>query len=316
MIAKKTLKASVKAFKDFAKKHLPDETLQELDARDECPLEIVRHMCSPDKLGIQLLFIPEEFGGFGGGAFDVYCVCEEMARIDLGVATAVLATFLGSDPDYGRRHAGAEEALADAHRGRGIVVCLRRHRTERGQRSGGAGKHRGPGDAGRQGRRLQNQWQQAMDLERWDCRCLHDFGEHARRSQLVRGGKGRAGFQARRAGRQARHPPQQHRRPLAHRRLRRCRPAYRRCGRAGTDPGAGRVRLHAADGGGVWPGSRLGRARSSDTLFHQAYSSGSAALGKAGIHAQADRAERGPAGGRRAPTSKKPPSASTPAKEA
>ena len=98
MIAKKTLKASVKALKDFAKKRLPDETLQELDARDECPLEIVRHMCSPDKLGIQLLFIPEEFGGFGGGAFDVYCVCEEMARIDLGVATAVLATFLGSDP--------------------------------------------------------------------------------------------------------------------------------------------------------------------------------------------------------------------------
>src|ERR1035437_2614943 len=55
-------------------------------------------MCSPDKLGIQLLFVPEEFGGMGGGAFDVYCVCEEMAHIDLGVATAVLATFLGSDP--------------------------------------------------------------------------------------------------------------------------------------------------------------------------------------------------------------------------
>src|SRR3974377_77430 len=98
MIAPKTLKASLKALKDFAKKRLPDETVQELDARDECPLEIVRHMCSPDKLGIQLLFIPEEFGGFGGGAFEVYCVCEEMARIDLGVATSVLATFLGSDP--------------------------------------------------------------------------------------------------------------------------------------------------------------------------------------------------------------------------
>ena len=98
MISKKTLKLSLKSLHEFAKKRLPDETLQELDARDECPLEIVRHMCSPDKLGIQLLFIPEEFGGFGGGAFDVYCVCEEMARIDLGVATAVLATFLGSDP--------------------------------------------------------------------------------------------------------------------------------------------------------------------------------------------------------------------------
>jgi alkylation response protein AidB-like acyl-CoA dehydrogenase len=98
MIAKKTLQLSLKALRDFAKKRLPDETLQELDARDECPLEVVRHMCSPDKLGIQLLFIPEEFGGFGGGAFDVYVVCEEMARIDLGVATSVLATFLGSDP--------------------------------------------------------------------------------------------------------------------------------------------------------------------------------------------------------------------------
>jgi len=98
MIANKTLKLSLKSLRDFAKKRLPDQTLIELDARDECPIEIVRHMCSPDKLGIQLLFIPEEFGGFGGGAFDVYVVCEEMARIDLGVATSVLATFLGSDP--------------------------------------------------------------------------------------------------------------------------------------------------------------------------------------------------------------------------
>ncbi|MFY9645361.1 MAG: acyl-CoA dehydrogenase family protein [Terriglobales bacterium] len=98
MISSKTLKLSLKSLRDFAKKRLPDEVLRELDERDECPLEIVRHMCSPDKLGIQLLFIPEEFGGMGGGAFDVYCICEEMARIDLGVATAVLATFLGSDP--------------------------------------------------------------------------------------------------------------------------------------------------------------------------------------------------------------------------
>ena len=98
MIANKTLKLSLKSLKDFAKKRLPDEVLRELDDRDECPVEIVHHMCSPDQLGIQLLFIPEEFGGMGGGAFDVYCVCEEMAHIDLGVATAVLATFLGSDP--------------------------------------------------------------------------------------------------------------------------------------------------------------------------------------------------------------------------
>ena len=98
MLAPKTLKLSIKSLREFAKKRLPDETLIELDEKDECPIDIVRDMCSPDKLGIQLLFIPEEYGGMGGGTFDVYCICEEMARIDLGVATSVLATFLGSDP--------------------------------------------------------------------------------------------------------------------------------------------------------------------------------------------------------------------------
>src|SRR6202166_3240092 len=98
MLAPKTLKLSVKSLKEFAKKRLPDEVLIDLDARDECPIDVVRDMCSPDKLGIQLLFIPEEFGGMGGGTFDVYCICEEMARLDLGIASSVLATFLGSDP--------------------------------------------------------------------------------------------------------------------------------------------------------------------------------------------------------------------------
>jgi len=98
MIAKKTLKLSLKSLRDFGKKRLPDQERIDLDARDECPLEIVRSLCNPDQIGIQLLFIPEEFGGLGGGAFDVYCVCEEMARMDLGVATSVLATLLGSDP--------------------------------------------------------------------------------------------------------------------------------------------------------------------------------------------------------------------------
>jgi len=100
MITQKTLKLSIKSLREFAKKRLPDQELIDLDARDECPIDIVRHLCNPDKVGIQLLFIPEEFGGMGGGTFDVYCICEEMARIDLGVATSVLATFLGSDPIF------------------------------------------------------------------------------------------------------------------------------------------------------------------------------------------------------------------------
>jgi len=98
MITNKTLKLSLKSLREFAKKKLTDQELIDLDARDECPIEIVRELCNPDKIGIQLLFIPEEFGGMGGNTFDVYCICEEMARIDLGIATSVLATFLGSDP--------------------------------------------------------------------------------------------------------------------------------------------------------------------------------------------------------------------------
>jgi acyl-CoA dehydrogenase len=98
MIAPKTLKLSIKSLRDFAKKKLPDDTLLDIDRRDECPVDIVHYMCSPDQLGIQLLLVPEEYGGLGGGTFDVYLICEEMARIDLGIATSVFATFLGSDP--------------------------------------------------------------------------------------------------------------------------------------------------------------------------------------------------------------------------
>ncbi|MGB8885291.1 MAG: acyl-CoA dehydrogenase family protein [Candidatus Korobacteraceae bacterium] len=98
MLTKKTLQLSLKSLRDFAKKSLPDEVLIELDERDECPVEIVRYMSDPDKLGTQLLFIPEEYGGMGGSTLDVYLICEQMARIDLGVGTSLFATFLGSDP--------------------------------------------------------------------------------------------------------------------------------------------------------------------------------------------------------------------------
>jgi alkylation response protein AidB-like acyl-CoA dehydrogenase len=98
MINKKTLRLSLKSLRDFGKKRLTDEVLIDLDEKDECPVDIVHYMSSPDQLGIQLLFIPEEYGGLGGSTFDVYLICEEMARIDLGVATSLFATFLGSDP--------------------------------------------------------------------------------------------------------------------------------------------------------------------------------------------------------------------------
>jgi alkylation response protein AidB-like acyl-CoA dehydrogenase len=92
-----TLEMTLQAIRDFVGARLPDAALLELDARDESPVDVIRAMCG-DELGIQLLFIPEEYGGMGGGTFDVYRVCEELARFDVGIATGVLATFLGSDP--------------------------------------------------------------------------------------------------------------------------------------------------------------------------------------------------------------------------
>jgi acyl-CoA dehydrogenase len=101
-----TLNVALGSINEFASRELPDTLLIELDERDEFPEELVRRMSSGEELGIQLLFVPYEYGGMGGGAFDVYRICERMAAIDLGLATSELATFLGSDP---LRVGGTEE---------------------------------------------------------------------------------------------------------------------------------------------------------------------------------------------------------------
>ena len=90
------LNATLESIREFAAQRLTDQMLLEFDAADEMPVDVVRSMCN--QLGLQLLFVPVEYGGVGAGAVDVYRVCEAMARIDLGIATGVLATSLGSDP--------------------------------------------------------------------------------------------------------------------------------------------------------------------------------------------------------------------------
>jgi alkylation response protein AidB-like acyl-CoA dehydrogenase len=94
-----TLKMTLEAIRDYLADAIPEERQLQLDHDDVCPQDVVTGMCG-DQLGVQLLFIPEEYGGMGGNTIDVYRVCEEMARFDLGVATSVLATFLGSDPIF------------------------------------------------------------------------------------------------------------------------------------------------------------------------------------------------------------------------
>jgi len=96
-IDKESLDGVLSSLAEFAKRELSDEKLLAWDRDDVCPTDVVRRMYG-DELGIQLLFVPAEYGGLGGSTFDVYRTCEALARVDLGVATSVLATFLGSDP--------------------------------------------------------------------------------------------------------------------------------------------------------------------------------------------------------------------------
>jgi len=76
---------------------LPKDKVLELDKKEEFPEGVIREMLGPE-IGLQLLFIPEAYGGMGGGARDSCAVTREMAKICLGVATAFFAIQLGADP--------------------------------------------------------------------------------------------------------------------------------------------------------------------------------------------------------------------------
>jgi alkylation response protein AidB-like acyl-CoA dehydrogenase len=87
----------VATLKEFTGREAPLDRRLRWDATDTCPEEAVRAMIGPD-VGLHLLFLPEEYGGMGGGAYDVYRLSCEFAKIDLGLATAMLAVALGTDP--------------------------------------------------------------------------------------------------------------------------------------------------------------------------------------------------------------------------
>ncbi len=84
--------------KKYADRKLTPEFLLHLDHADQFPHDVLRELNDPGQIGLHLVFIPEAQGGMGGSAYDIYRVSELMAAIDLGIATGVLATFLGTDP--------------------------------------------------------------------------------------------------------------------------------------------------------------------------------------------------------------------------
>jgi alkylation response protein AidB-like acyl-CoA dehydrogenase len=92
-----TLGFVLQTLSTVTERRLDKDTRLHLDSGDEFPVDLVNEMLGPE-LGLHLLFLPEEVGGLGGGGRDLFRVSEEMARTDLGVATAFLAIALGVDP--------------------------------------------------------------------------------------------------------------------------------------------------------------------------------------------------------------------------
>ncbi len=79
------------------KRLLTKEKILEYDQEEFFPEDVIREMLGPE-IGFQLLFIPEEYGGMGGGARDTCAVVLELSKICLGISTAFFALQLGSDP--------------------------------------------------------------------------------------------------------------------------------------------------------------------------------------------------------------------------
>ena len=67
----------------------------ELDEKEEFPRDLIQEMAKSDMFGI---FIPEEFGGLGGGCMELALTVEELSRVCSGVAISFAASALGTFP--------------------------------------------------------------------------------------------------------------------------------------------------------------------------------------------------------------------------
>ncbi len=67
----------------------------ELDESEEFPWEIMKILAQSDLFGV---YLPEEYGGLGGGVFENCLAIEEMARACIAVATTFSASGLGAYP--------------------------------------------------------------------------------------------------------------------------------------------------------------------------------------------------------------------------
>ncbi len=79
------------------KRILTKEKILEYDRKEIFPEDTIREMLGPE-IGLQLLMIPEEYGGMSGGTRDCCEITRKMSKICLGITTAFFAIQLGADP--------------------------------------------------------------------------------------------------------------------------------------------------------------------------------------------------------------------------
>jgi alkylation response protein AidB-like acyl-CoA dehydrogenase len=65
----------------------------ELDEKEEFPRQVMKELADTELLGV---YIPEEYGGLGGGCFEMCLVTEELSRACAGVAVSYAVNALGS----------------------------------------------------------------------------------------------------------------------------------------------------------------------------------------------------------------------------
>jgi alkylation response protein AidB-like acyl-CoA dehydrogenase len=107
--------------KKIEKDRLPLETRLEMDMEGDFPEELIRFMLGPG-IGLHLIFIPEEYGGLGASAVQIAQISEEMAKMDMAIATSFLAICLGMDPIRVAGTREQKEKYVGRIAGEGLVV--------------------------------------------------------------------------------------------------------------------------------------------------------------------------------------------------
>ena len=86
------------AVRDLARKIAQEKVVPvraELDEKEEFPWEIMKILA---EVGLFGLYIPEEYGGFGGGVLENSLAVEEISRACMGVSVSFAASGLGAYP--------------------------------------------------------------------------------------------------------------------------------------------------------------------------------------------------------------------------